>query len=827
VSECQPSATITYACFSSKQLERDPSETAAELLVVLVSHFNGSGIPSRSELSLDHFAAPVGARLTNAFWFLSLSLALVVSMLAILAKQWITMFSSRMRAPVANFRRWAHRHRVFRDGIDRWHINAFVSSLSVALHGAVFMFMLGLNVQLYSRDLFIFGLVLGVTVLAASFYVAATVAPLFDGTCPTATPLLIHGRLVCYTLLNELRSLFLPTLRSLFSYSNRRYTHRYIAPWPPFDPEAVLMDGNEFQRDVRVLTSMLADLPSGRDVDTALDSFGGLRPGKHDLGDGLVHVRDKSRQRLEQFGSAVGLAASDPAGAARALRSSIFIESSRDRVHWEGLRTLVTSLRSIHTHDVAALSTALQLQQHVELVEPTLPHSSQLGTQIHRLEQLRIDRELYRRRRWWSEQFGQSFGIAEAAATTIARWKVQVPSTSYHRQPFLVHTHVCLFTGINHFISSLHANKPVDLAFCAALIIGFGGEPNLRKQCNALVTPLAISALDRECYLQPGRPVGSRWQPLPESMDWRLRAIDLWAHVTSDASYLKASAPLVGEVYPYILTQWLSENWWCPLPSVARLRRIVIPPDQLSLPTAARATLWKITSITLEEKPSSSQQLRIICDILQGVSPDEMIAAHPEIVSSIFSFVKKRSRGHKISYKHYCDARNHLLAFVEPNISTTSSEPRSIWQILHPYLAAFPDERRLANLALETSAVLMTHVWMGEDSSASFEQLLGGGIGRRVVLSVIHRTTAFLFVIHVRFFAVAWWAKMRDELLQIDQTRDAWIETAGFEDAATFVRKVDEGEPCSDCMQNGLAWLSQLEEDRYYDAWIQHIEDGW
>ena len=186
------------ARFSSKQLERDPSETAAELLVVLVSHFNGSGIPPRSELSLDRFVAPASARVTNAFWFLSLSLALVVSMLAILAKQWITMFSSRMRAPAANFRRWAHRHRVFRDGIDRWHINAFVSSLSVALHGAVLMFMAGLIVHLFIRDIIIFGLVLGITVLAAVFYVAATLAPLFDGTCPTATPLLVHCRLVYF-----------------------------------------------------------------------------------------------------------------------------------------------------------------------------------------------------------------------------------------------------------------------------------------------------------------------------------------------------------------------------------------------------------------------------------------------------------------------------------------------------------------------------------------------------------------------------------------------------------------------------------------------------
>ena len=221
---------------------------------------------------------------------------------------------------------------------------------------------------------------------------------------------------------------------------------------------------------------MLTDLPSGRDVDTALDSFGGLRPGKHDLGDGLTRVRDKARRRLEQFGSAIGVAASDPAGAARALRSSIFIESSRDRIHWEGLGTLFTSLKTIHTHDVVVLSTVLQLQLHVELIEPP-PPPSQLGTQGDREEQLWIERELYRR----SKQFRQSFGIAEAAAMTIARWKVQVPSNSYHRQSVLLHTQVCLFNGINHFISSLHANKPVDLALCAALIISFGGELNLRK----------------------------------------------------------------------------------------------------------------------------------------------------------------------------------------------------------------------------------------------------------------------------------------------------------------------------------------------------------
>ena len=41
-------------------------------------------------------------------------------MLAILTKQWIDMFVIRMRMPVRDMRRWAHRHRAYRDDLDRW-----------------------------------------------------------------------------------------------------------------------------------------------------------------------------------------------------------------------------------------------------------------------------------------------------------------------------------------------------------------------------------------------------------------------------------------------------------------------------------------------------------------------------------------------------------------------------------------------------------------------------------------------------------------------------------------------------------------------------------
>jgi len=797
---CEGSWHISFAnaCFSSKQLERDPSETATELLVVLVSHFNGSGIPPRSKLSLDRFAAPASARVTNAFWYLSLSLALVVSMLAILAKQWITMFSSRMRAPAANFRQWAHRHRVFRDGIDRWHINAFVSSLSVALHGAVLMFMAGLIVHLFTRDLIIFGLVLGITVLAAVFYVAATVAPLFDGTCPTATPLLIHGRLV-----------YLAAIRVIRCLSESPVDR------PPFDPDVVLADGNDYRRDMRIFVLMSTDLQSRDDVETAIDAVGALKSEIHDLGDHSVRLRYLCRRRLDQFGSTGGIATSDYMAVARALRSSILIESCCEYAYWVNIETLVTTLRLIRTHDIFVLSTALQLLLHAKNLKELSNFSP-----IQRSEWEKW--YVIGRSRWVED----AFYITKATTTAIARWKIRVPLSPDLWQPVPSHIYAHLFDSISHIITSPYRRREqVDLKLCAALIIGFGGESNLREQCNMLVTPLAIAALDRECYQRVrtlGRPA---WQPLPDSENWRLRAIDVWAQVTSEISRSRPSTSLAGEVYSLILTHLTNDDWQFVRLTPVLVGKIAIPPDQLNLPAAGRATLWNISKCILAKTPGSALHLDVISHVLHGVSPDEMVAAHPAIIKSIASFLREQLCGHRITYERYYGACNHLMAVVEPNISTTSSRPGSIWQILHPYLVALQDDDGLTSLADDASAVLLIYAWMGSDlASAIFEQLLGGSVGRRAVLSYRYRSTAFRFATHARFFAQTWWASMRNELLGMDDTTGTWTGTYDYQDAATFVRKVEEAEMCSYCMQKCFEWQPRLEEDRYNDAWIQYGE---
>ena len=115
-------------------------------------------------------------------------------MLAILVQQWIDMYLARMGHPVRNLRHWALRHRVYRQPLDRWHVQAFASGLSVALHISLFLFFAGLLIYVYALDFAIFLTVLVPSSLALLFYAVTTLAPVFDKHFPTVTPVIVYGR---------------------------------------------------------------------------------------------------------------------------------------------------------------------------------------------------------------------------------------------------------------------------------------------------------------------------------------------------------------------------------------------------------------------------------------------------------------------------------------------------------------------------------------------------------------------------------------------------------------------------------------------------------
>jgi len=848
--------------FSSKQLERDPAETTANLLVALVSHFNGSGIPTRTILAPDHFAAPTSARATNALWFLALALALIVSLLAILAKQWINMFTSRMRSPVSDLRQWAHRHRAFRDGIDRWHLNAFITSISAVLHSAVVLFLIGLLVHLFARDIVIFGIVAGVTSMVVGFYLAATLAPLYDATCPTATPLLIYGRRMSRAVLHAFRLLFNLCIRSN-PHRDREpeieaLSRRANKDSPPWDLDRILPhpDGAEgASRDVQILLRMATQLPTGSNVDVALDAIGGLSLATHRQylhGVDLGPIRDLIRRRLNLFGTTAGAAMLDPAAVARLLRSSIVIESRSKSPPWAEFDNVALALTSIKTHDIFALSAALQLhfQQHrfqrlqqqqqqrlqqkqvqqylqslqqqqqlqeqeqelqekqqqiQEMLQP-LQLPQELQEQLQELQELRQALKLLRQApqlKWQQEvqaflqannllRQQQLKHLAFSVAEPIARWNLQAQSGSALRSahPITLPVRAALLDKIVHAHLIDLDTQLIDLGLSATLMIAFGAEPSLCRMCHDFVTPLTVTTLNQALLGIPNCPTQG---PLVSPADSRLRAIALWARIALNRTYLSAHEPIIDKVYSYLLTQWHDDADRFERLTMVELRGLVLSPAQLNLPATARATLCTITKSAPVAAESFDLHVGIVCDILQGVTLDEMVATSPNIAQTVSSIVRPWVAEQPV------DDFTRISNVLEPHAPTTASgstAPVSAWEIIRPYLVGSADVDLLAMFSARAAAMLSTRVQAGtnDGSHVAYERLLGGGVGRRLILSQDHRDLALEIARKTHLIATTWWEEMRGELsaIQVGGGSGQWQPTEGFEDGATFVRRVED-----------------------------------
>ena len=439
---------------------------------------------------------------------------------------------------IGDLRQWAHRHRAFRDGIDRWHLNAFVTSLSAVLHSAVIIFLVGLLVRLFTRDIVIFGIIFVVTLVVVGFDVAATLAPLFDATCPTATPLIIYGRRAVNKLLY--------VLRYSFSVCSRRSSLRGGAPniethdhWAdngnaPWDLDVALPHQEEIygaRRDIQILLLMVTLLPAGNDVDVALDAVGGLNANLHRphlQGISLSLIRTLTRRRLEYFGEVTRVGATDPATVARALRSSIFIESSPERPHWNGFETMITGIKSIRTHGVLGLSVALQLHlqhpqplrlQDLELplrqIAAQLPQQlSQMPDQVtHLLRQLpQLEQQtrhvLLQQLPQLEQRLQETLPLLkqllldrqlrDLALDPIAQWNLQMRPDSGQPISLLVRTK--LFEEIINNIPVESETPSLGLNMSAVLMVAFGVEPSLRQRCHEFVTPLAASSLGRVLF---------------------------------------------------------------------------------------------------------------------------------------------------------------------------------------------------------------------------------------------------------------------------------------------------------------------------------------
>ncbi|KAH7096217.1 hypothetical protein BKA62DRAFT_745128 [Auriculariales sp. MPI-PUGE-AT-0066] len=188
------SAVVTaFVIESTRRLQPDPAEYTARAVLAVLSHMNGSTISPIEVVNPAFFSAGATARTINSFWYFGLTTALAVSLLAILAKQWLLEYHARIRAPAKHARYWAWRHFAFKRGLEKWNIDLFISLLSFAMHLAFGSFFAGLLLTLFPVDWIVSAVVTLVTLSVFIVYSVATLAPLWLGDAPMLTPLLIHA----------------------------------------------------------------------------------------------------------------------------------------------------------------------------------------------------------------------------------------------------------------------------------------------------------------------------------------------------------------------------------------------------------------------------------------------------------------------------------------------------------------------------------------------------------------------------------------------------------------------------------------------------------
>ncbi|KAL0065154.1 hypothetical protein AAF712_007824 [Marasmius tenuissimus] len=165
------SAVVTAFTIESYQwLQEAPEDTTVVLLKQISQQLNGSSVPDPDEFTVSSSVVAI-----NVLWFLSLILALVDALFALLCKQWLREHRrhTHTRTPSeALALRWL-RHQ----SLEKWYVPTILASLPMLLEIALFLFLAGLLELLRTRHPVLFKLATIVVAFAALFYLATTIVP--------------------------------------------------------------------------------------------------------------------------------------------------------------------------------------------------------------------------------------------------------------------------------------------------------------------------------------------------------------------------------------------------------------------------------------------------------------------------------------------------------------------------------------------------------------------------------------------------------------------------------------------------------------------------
>ncbi|KAG8685331.1 hypothetical protein FRC11_010753 [Ceratobasidium sp. 423] len=188
------SAILTaFLVASGGLLEPDNSEVTVALLLILAQSQwrmeTGRPDPTAPPVKIPQFQPPRAARFINILWFTSLILSLGVVMLAMLAKEWLSAFTSYKT-------RHAHKYALQRqarfDSLNSWGALPIIDFLPTLLHFSFFLFLLGLIVRLWLLDHIVAYSITAISVLGIVLYVGFVILGAAVGSCPYKARLSVH-----------------------------------------------------------------------------------------------------------------------------------------------------------------------------------------------------------------------------------------------------------------------------------------------------------------------------------------------------------------------------------------------------------------------------------------------------------------------------------------------------------------------------------------------------------------------------------------------------------------------------------------------------------
>ncbi|KAK1216325.1 hypothetical protein PQX77_021048 [Marasmius sp. AFHP31] len=168
------SAVVTAFTIESYQwLQEAPEDTTVALLKQISQQMNGTSVPEP-----DTFAVSSSDVAINVLWFLSLIIALVDALFALLCKQWLREHRrhTHTRTPdEALALRWLRNQ-----SLEKWHVPKILASLPMLLELALFLFLAGLLELLRTRHPVPFSIAMIVVGFAVVFYSGTTIIPAID-----------------------------------------------------------------------------------------------------------------------------------------------------------------------------------------------------------------------------------------------------------------------------------------------------------------------------------------------------------------------------------------------------------------------------------------------------------------------------------------------------------------------------------------------------------------------------------------------------------------------------------------------------------------------